>query len=166
MVGRLVEDESWPAARSSARCALVRSPEESVSHGRPTWSAPSPNFASSVLASTDTSRVRRPSVEQRLGRGVRDALLADHAEHDAAAQLSCPGGQLELAEERAEERRLPRPVRAGRCRAPPGAARGRGPEAKGSLLDDRAGKPGDRGREPTGGTELEPELPRLERLLR
>ena len=54
VVRRLVEEEEVDASRacSSARCARVRSPGESVDHGRPTWSAPRPNLASSVRAST------------------------------------------------------------------------------------------------------------------
>src|SRR6266550_1974633 len=43
---------------SSARCARVRSPGESVEHARPTCSAPRPNFASKVRAASAESSVR------------------------------------------------------------------------------------------------------------
>ncbi len=92
----------------------MRSPGESVAHERETWSAPSPNFASSVRASTGGSPVARMNAS-RSGSSdvVRATLLGDHARDGAATERARPRRERQLAEQRPEERRLAGSVPAG-----------------------------------------------------
>ena len=154
-------------ACSSARCALVRSPGDSVDQGRPTWSAPSPNLASSVRAST----AARPVAATKASRSgaspcstrscpivpitvVRPSSLApcssgssprSIAEQRRLAAAVAPGHGEPLSRHEVEVDRAEREV------AAPG---------------DGAGEPGHGAARPGSRLELELELPRLERLLR
>ena len=136
-----------PAAWSSARWARVRSPGERVSHERPTWSAPRPNLASSVRASTGRRPLRstkRPSSvsPDRVG----EALLPDDARDHASAEPTRARGEIELSEEgarRASSCRS-RSARRPRARSPGRTSTSSGPRRNDSALDDRAGQSRDR----------------------
>ena len=95
-----------PRAWSSARCARVRSPGESVAHERPTWSAPSPNFASSVRASTGRRPLRSTKRPSSVSPDrVCGALLPDDArDHACAEPHACPRRDRALRGGRAERR--------------------------------------------------------------
>ncbi len=105
-------------------------------------------------------------LEQRLRRRVSASLLPDHTGDHTPAHLARPARELELAEERAHERRLAGAVRAGDDKALSGLElEVHRPEAEASAFDDGSRESGHRRRKPAGRAKLEPELPRLERLL-
>src|SRR5439155_19799203 len=102
-------------------------------------------------------RERRLVVEAR-------AALVEIADDDAATERAPAGGERNLAEERAEERRLPGAVRP-RHHEPVAVAEDEveRPEAEGSSLDDGAFEPDDDVAAPARRRELELKSPRPER---
>ena len=169
-VGRLVGSSRTrklaPAARSSARCALVRSPGgervaavgrrgrrrartlRAVSWRRPTRAACG---ARTRRAASRPRCTRRAPGRSRRARRRGPAVVSRRT---ARARRGARGG---ASSSPSRSRRSP-PARS------PGAARGRGARGRKAPARRAARTTGRPWTKPTGGTELEPELPRLERL--
>ena len=153
-------------ACSSARCARVRSPGDRVDQGRPTWSAPRPNFARSVRASTGASAVTSTNASRRVRLAVLDPLLPDRPDDRCAPDLPRSRGERERAANRVQERRLAAAVAAGQRQTLAGdEVEVDRPEREGAARDDRPGQAGDDGSGACSRTQPEVELPGLERLL-
>ena len=157
-----------PRACSSARWTRVRSPGERSEQARDTCSAPRPNFASRrARFDTREARSRDELVDECGVAGERRTVLPDRADHRAKGDAPLPGDQRHLAEQHAEECRLPGSV----------GADDRQPLAGNQIEIDRAElevpaptdcpiQAQDVLRKTRAGAEREPQLPRLERLLR
>ena len=167
-VGSSSTRQLTPRAESSASDARVRSPGESESAGRVTWSAPRPNLASSERTSFVHEPARRLEArEQRLGsRRTRRAP-------GRARRRRRPGRDERRRRRAAAARARRRAASSCRCRCCRGSRPARrsgsrdrsGPSVNVAAVHDRAGEARDHRAAARRGRDLHAEVPALPRLV-
>ena len=167
LVGSSSTNRFDPLLISTASDARVRSPGDSSSAGRRTWSAPRPNLARIERASlgAEPGRVVEP-VDQRAAVEELAAGLVELADDHARPEPLRSRREREPAQQRCEERRLARAVGPDdRDALGPRHRHVDRPESEVAPFDDRGRQPGDVVAAAFGTSDGEVELPSLPRLL-